>query len=245
MKLRNLLKITVSGLSLAAFAGAAHAADFNVPAGDLKTALDAYTNQSGVAVIVPSDQVRGARTAGVKGDLTADAALSRILSGTGFSVFRYSTGAVGIAREDTRSNPVRPVELAQATPARAAAGVETVVVTSSKIKGDIQTVPIAITALSPGTVHLAPDRGRAGPGEGSSEPYVLQNQFLRLHHPDSRHRHTGNFGFYRSGCGGGAERYSVHPQSFLRAGILRRQSGRSRCAGRRARSMAATRPRAW
>ena len=32
--------------------------------------------------------------------------------------------------------------------ARAAASVETVVVTSSKIKGDIQTVPIAITALT-------------------------------------------------------------------------------------------------
>ena len=40
------------------------------------------------------------------------------------------------------------MRIAGATPARAAAGVETVVVTSSKIKGDIQTVPIAITALS-------------------------------------------------------------------------------------------------
>ena len=45
-------------------------------------------------------------------------------------------------------------ELAQATPIRVAccdqrrAGIESVVVTSSKIKGDIQTVPIAITALS-------------------------------------------------------------------------------------------------
>ena len=40
------------------------------------------------------------------------------------------------------------LQLAQAEPVRAAASVETVVVTSSKIKGDIQTVPIAITALS-------------------------------------------------------------------------------------------------
>ncbi len=37
---------------------------------------------------------------------------------------------------------------AQMAAAAAASGVETVVVTSSKIKGDIQTVPIAITALS-------------------------------------------------------------------------------------------------
>jgi iron complex outermembrane recepter protein len=148
MRLRNLLKITVSGLGIAAFAGAAHAAEFNVPAGDLKAALDTYTDQSGVSVIVPSDQVRGAHTKGVKGDLTADAALSRILSGTGFSVFRYSSGAVGITREQAQPETIRSVEVAQATPAHTAASVETVVVTSSKIKGDIQTVPIAITALS-------------------------------------------------------------------------------------------------
>jgi iron complex outermembrane recepter protein len=101
-----------------------------------------------VALLVPSDQVRGAHTRGVRGDLTADVALSRILSGTGFGVFKYSSGAVGIAREEKHANIIRPVELAQVAPARAAAGIESVVVTSSKIKGDIQTVPIAITALS-------------------------------------------------------------------------------------------------
>ncbi|HEV2561790.1 MAG TPA: TonB-dependent receptor [Rhizomicrobium sp.] len=148
MKLRNLLKITAGSLSVTALAGIAHAADFNVPAGDLKGALDTYANQSGVALIVSSDEVRGAHTKGVKGDLTADAALSRILVGTGFSVFKYSTGAVGIAREDQRPEIVRQVDLAQTASAKAAAGIESVVVTSSKIKGDIQTVPIAITALS-------------------------------------------------------------------------------------------------
>jgi iron complex outermembrane receptor protein len=148
MKLRELLRATASGLALAAFAGAAQAADFNVPAGDLKGALDAYTDQSGVSVIVPSDQVRGARTKGVKGDLTAEAALSRILAGTGFSVFTYSSGAVGLMREEDHTAIARQTEIAEAAPARAAASVETVVVTSSKIKGDIQTVPIAITALS-------------------------------------------------------------------------------------------------
>jgi len=150
MRLRNLLKITAGGLGFVAFAGLAHAAEFNVPAGDLKAALDTYTDQSGVSVIVPSDQVRGARTRGVKGDLTADVALSRILAGTGFSVFKYSSGAVGITREDARPEVEHPqARLADAAaPARAASGVETVVVTSSKIKGDIQTVPIAITALS-------------------------------------------------------------------------------------------------
>ena len=45
-------------------------------------------------------------------------------------------------------NVRKQTELADATPVHAASSVETVVVTSSKIKGDIQTVPIAITALS-------------------------------------------------------------------------------------------------
>src|SRR5262249_20465143 len=124
------------------------AADFDVPAGDLKAALDAYSDQSGVSVIVPSDQVRGARTHGVKGDLAADVALSRILAGTGFGIYKYSSGAVGLVREEKHIAPVTNTQLADAEAVHAASSVETVVVTSSKIKGDIQTVPIAITALS-------------------------------------------------------------------------------------------------
>ena len=148
MNLRQILKITASGIALAGIASAAQAADFDVPAGDLKSALDAYSDQSGVSVIVPSDQVRGARTHGVKGDLAADVALSRILVGTGFGVFKYSSGAVGLVREGAHAAAPQRTEIADVLPQHAAASVETVVVTSSKIKGDIQTVPIAITALS-------------------------------------------------------------------------------------------------
>jgi iron complex outermembrane recepter protein len=58
---------------------------------------------------------------------------------------RTPSGAIGVVH----NAPVeREIEIAQATPKAAAAGIESVVVTSSKIKGDIQTVPIAITALS-------------------------------------------------------------------------------------------------
>ena len=78
-----------------------------------------------------------------------------------------------------------------------------------------------------GAIDLAPDRGRPRSGEGSAEPYLLQNKLHRLQHPDSRHRHTGDFGDDRS-CGGGrVQRHSLYPQSLLRTGILRRQSGRS------------------
>jgi iron complex outermembrane receptor protein len=144
--LKTMLLGGACGLMLAS---PAVAKQFDIPGGDLKVALDAYVKQAGVPLIVASDAVKGARTRGVEADVTAEVALARILAGTGF-VAQRNTGAVVItdARAKQHSQAVRPVELAQAAPAHAAASVETVVVTSSKIKGDIQTVPIAITALS-------------------------------------------------------------------------------------------------
>jgi len=140
-----------SAAMAALLAGSAHAETFNVPGGDLAQALDNYTRQSGVQLIISGDEVRGVRTHGVKGTLSADDALSRILSGTGFVVHRHSSGAVGIARESSANEPVDgniDMKLAQATPP-ARAVVETVTVTSSKLGGaDVQSIPIAITALS-------------------------------------------------------------------------------------------------
>jgi len=135
------------GACAAAIAGAAHAGQFDIPGGDLKTALHVYATQAQVQIIVADEAIKGARTKGVHGDLAADVALTRILKGTGFIAERTPSGAIGVVHE--RPEP-RPSELADVAPVReaAAASVETVVVTSSKIKGDIQTVPIAITALS-------------------------------------------------------------------------------------------------
>jgi iron complex outermembrane recepter protein len=137
----------IGGASAIALASGALADEFNIPAGDLATALDAYTKQTGADLIISGDTLKGTHTRGVKGDLTADVALARILDGTGYAARRTPNGAIGLVREK-KSAIANFTELADATPARAAAGVETVVVTSSKIKGDIQTVPIAITALS-------------------------------------------------------------------------------------------------
>ena len=76
----------------------------------------------------------------------SDDALARILTGTGFVVRRHSTAGITIVPDD-RSENQPDIEVAQATPVHAA--VETVTVTSSKLGGaDVQSVPIAITALS-------------------------------------------------------------------------------------------------
>ncbi len=152
-RLNFLKSALVGGASAFVLAGAAHARNFDIPSGDLDAALATYSSQSGIELIVSASDIKGIHTRGVVGDLSADAALTHILSGTGFAVRRNVSGKIGIAREDKRSEIAPSDELAQATPVRlaaaaAATGVETVVVTSSKIKGDIQTVPIAITALS-------------------------------------------------------------------------------------------------
>jgi outer membrane receptor protein involved in Fe transport len=125
------------------------AENFDIPGGDLKVALDSYTKQTGVAFIVSGQAIKGVRSNGAKGDLSTEDALSLILSGTGFSVRHHSASAVTIVRDAPRADDSVQVHLAAApTPSLSGAALETVTVTSSKIGGDVQNIPIAITALS-------------------------------------------------------------------------------------------------
>src|SRR5580692_4980446 len=142
------LSIPIASIALSCVA---QAADFNIPRGDLASALNAYSAQSGVHLMVSVDAIKGVKTDGVKGELQPDAALLRILSGTGFSSLPQSAGGVAIVRSASEhSENVRDrvdgIQLAAAQ--TAPASLETVTVTSSKIGGDIQNIPISITALS-------------------------------------------------------------------------------------------------
>lgn len=147
---RNLKSVALAGVSVIALTSAAAAENFNIPAGTLENALNAYTEQSGQQLLYPNALVKGLRTHGAAGEMTAEVALSRILTGTGLATRQEADATVIVSQPKKTSETVEPAtRLAEAaTPAHAAAAVETVVVTSSKIKGDIQTVPIAITALS-------------------------------------------------------------------------------------------------
>jgi len=150
--MKNHLKTAlIAGASVVALSSAAFADEFDVPGGDLKTALNAFAMQARVALIVSGETVKGVTTQGVHGDLPADVALARILKGTGLTSQRTSSGEIGVVPlkslpHDQHSDAAAALRTASVQ--SAAASVETVVVTSSKIKGDIQTVPIAITALS-------------------------------------------------------------------------------------------------
>ncbi|HTO41738.1 MAG TPA: secretin and TonB N-terminal domain-containing protein, partial [Rhizomicrobium sp.] len=145
---KRILKAALMGSAGAAcVASLAFASSFDIPAGDMDHALQAYMAQSGVQVFVSDDIVKGRRTNGVKGNLSPDDALSRLLSGTGLTTHR-DQGAVAIIRGmQSRSIDIPSLQLAQATAPHA--GVETVTVTSSKLGGgDVQSIPISITALS-------------------------------------------------------------------------------------------------
>jgi len=131
-------------------AGLANARSFDIPGGSLEQALDAYTTQTGVDLVVSTSQLKGVHTNGVSGDLADDAALTRLLTGTGFVARHHPGGAIGISRDAQSLNDAAlpSFELAQAISAPRSS-VETVTVTSSKLGGaDVQSVPIAISAFS-------------------------------------------------------------------------------------------------
>jgi iron complex outermembrane receptor protein len=71
---------------------------YDIPAGSLKSALDAYGRQSGRAIIYRSDEVRGIRSRGYRGPAQADEALAKLLAGTGFIAREGGAGSVAIVR---------------------------------------------------------------------------------------------------------------------------------------------------
>ena len=147
------------GIFAAALAGSATwligtsaiAASFSIPGGTLSAALEAYSAQSGVQVAISSDALEGERSRGVSGEMSPEQALSRILSGTGFTTRRVGNSIAVVRasanRSENASDELANIQLAQAAPLRTP--VETVTVTSSKLGGaDVQSIPISITALS-------------------------------------------------------------------------------------------------
>ena len=149
MRIKYRIGLFAAAIGAALLIGPVMAEEFSIPGGDLEAALDSYTKMTGVTVIYSGDAIRSVKTKGAKGELSPDAALTEILSGTGFVSHHNANSAITLVRTQSSENmdySVRPLQLAagQATPA----SLETVTVTSSKIGGDVQNIPISITALS-------------------------------------------------------------------------------------------------
>lgn len=85
-----LCALVVWGAAGAAFA---QGADVNIPAGELKAALDAYAAQSGAQLLYNAADVKGVATAGARGALSQEQALKALLGDSGLLVRREPGGA--------------------------------------------------------------------------------------------------------------------------------------------------------
>ena len=139
--------LAAGGVLLCRLAFGALAETFDIPGGDLKAALDSYAKQTNVELLYPAGAIKGAQTRSARGTLSAEEALAHILAGTGFTT-RHEAGAIAIMRDDRAGNFASVQIAAVPAPSASGAALETVTVTSSKIGGDVQNIPISITALS-------------------------------------------------------------------------------------------------
>jgi iron complex outermembrane recepter protein len=156
---RNLAAALLGGTAIVTMATPVQAQEreFNVPAGSLKKALDAYARQSGLQVIYRVDDIRNIESKGARGRISAEQALNMILAGTGFSERRDASGAVAIYKAAGQ-------EASQSGEADAASGAKTVsdetpdkdiVVTGSRIQG-------VADKFSPVQTYKREDFDRAG-----------------------------------------------------------------------------------
>jgi hypothetical protein len=162
----------------------AQARAFQIPAGDMKVALDAYVRQSGAEVIYKIDQLKSEKSPGVSGIMTSEAALEAILEGSDLASKRSDSGAVAIVPKRQPSkrkimssymNSSQPEKgLAQEVSGAEAdqgngGGLTEIIVTAQKRGERLQDVPIAITAvtgddLAKSNISLVEQIGRVTPG---------------------------------------------------------------------------------
>ena len=89
-----------AGVCMVALAAPAQAQEksFTIPAGSLKSALDAYARQTARPVIYKSNEVRASQSSGFNGVASPEQALEAILANTGFVAVATNSGAVAVVR---------------------------------------------------------------------------------------------------------------------------------------------------
>jgi outer membrane receptor protein involved in Fe transport len=138
--LKSVLAGGMCALMLAG-AAAAQTGDYNIAAGDLKAALDAYARQSGVQLIYRIEDVRGLRTRGAHGVLSPDRALAEILAGSSLELRRDSSGAMAVVRGGV-------AEAAPVAPPDPPTLLEEVIVTAKTGAEPARTISGSVSALS-------------------------------------------------------------------------------------------------
>lgn len=125
---------------------AAQTREYNIPAGSLKSALDAYVRQSGRQVVYRADQVRWARSPGTRGQQSAEAALAAVLSGSGFTT-RVDGNLIAVVREGNAGTSSR-IEESSGETATNADDSSDIIVTASRREQRLRDVPSSVSAFS-------------------------------------------------------------------------------------------------
>ncbi len=115
--------------------------DFSVQAQALKSALSSFMTQAGVKVRYVPAQVNGLRSRGVSGKLTPEAALYRLLAGTGLRWRQREDGQFQLLVASKRNAPQEGEETTDATD-RAV-----ISVTASRVASEVQQTPAAISII--------------------------------------------------------------------------------------------------
>lgn len=115
---------------------------FDIAAGDMKAALDAYAAQSGAQLIYKIEDVKGLSSRGLKRLASAEDALALLLDGTALKLRRDPSGAMVIYVD---AGP-RPDKRAEADEGPHALG--TVVVSASRRREPVREVPMQVNVLS-------------------------------------------------------------------------------------------------
>jgi outer membrane receptor protein involved in Fe transport len=141
--LRFLRIFAVASVGAAVWTGVAfaQARNIDIPAQDLKSALDAYIGQAGVQLVYKADDVTGLKSQAVRGAFTPEQALERLLEGTNVSAQRGPSGAFVVVRQG-RSGAEAPAL------AWASGTAETVIVTGSRVILDAADSPTPMTVMS-------------------------------------------------------------------------------------------------
>ncbi len=152
-------------LSIAAQAQAGPARQVDIPASDLVTALDTLAKQSGAQFIYRADQLKGLRTNGARGSMTSEAALSRLLQGTGYVTHADQSGAVVIVKADVPAQQAPPARPAPAPPTPASSATDreqsqatelaTIQVTGSRIPRAQIEGPAPVTVITAEQIQSA------------------------------------------------------------------------------------------
>lgn len=140
----------------------AQAQSFRINPGSLKSVLDTFAHQTGMQIVYRADQVRSARSPGVRGSYAPDAALKVLLGGTGFSIKEDKSGAVAIIRSSGAAAAAAPAQWVNVAAEAASAEAEDpappqeIVITGTRINSAKFVSPTPITAVDEQQLTVRP-----------------------------------------------------------------------------------------